>query len=45
MVDVKTEIVIQQPIHVVSDFAANPENAPTWYVNIKTVEWKSEPPL
>lgn len=44
-VDVTTEIVISRPITVVSEYAANPSNAPQWYENIKAVEWKSPAPL
>jgi uncharacterized membrane protein len=44
-VDVQTEVVIARPRVEVAAFAANPENAPAWYVNIKSTEWKSEPPL
>lgn len=44
-VDVLTETVIARPRDEVAAFAANPDNAPAWYVNIKSVEWRSEPPL
>jgi uncharacterized membrane protein len=44
-VDVLTEVVIARPRVDVATFAASPDNAPAWYVNIKSVEWKSEPPL
>jgi uncharacterized membrane protein len=45
MVDVVTEAVIRRPRQQVADYAGNPDNAPSWYVNIKSVEWKTQPPL
>lgn len=45
MVDVLTEIVIDRPREVVARFAADPDNAPGWYANIKAVKWESPPPL
>ena len=45
MVDVLTDAVIRRPREQVADFAANPDNAPQWYVNIKAVEWESDRPL
>jgi uncharacterized protein YndB with AHSA1/START domain len=44
-VDVATSIVINRSRGMVSGYAANPDNAPEWYVNIKTVEWKTSPPV
>ncbi|HEY5169524.1 MAG TPA: SRPBCC family protein [Thermoleophilia bacterium] len=44
-VDVVTETIIKRPRAEVAAFAASPDNAPRWYANIKSVEWKSEPPL
>jgi uncharacterized membrane protein len=44
-VDVSTDIVIERSRAIVSSYAADPDNAPKWYVNIKSVEWKTPPPL
>ncbi|MDQ3073879.1 MAG: SRPBCC family protein [Bacteroidota bacterium] len=46
MVDVLTEILISKPVlEKVSEYAGNPDNAPEWYVNIKSAEWKTPGPL
>ena len=44
-VDVLTQIVIDRPIDQVATFTTDPTNAPQWYANIKSVEWKTTPPL
>jgi uncharacterized membrane protein len=44
-VDVSNSIVINRPRDAVAEFSMNPENAPRWYVNIKSVEWKTPLPL
>lgn len=44
-VDVVTEIEIERPCAEVATYAGDPANAPTWYVNIESVEWESPPPL
>jgi uncharacterized protein YndB with AHSA1/START domain len=44
-VDISTSILIRRPREIVSAYAADPGHAPEWYVNIKTVEWKSTPPV
>jgi hypothetical protein len=40
-----TEIDIARPRGEVARYAMDPDNATTWYRNIKRVEWKSPKPL
>jgi uncharacterized protein YndB with AHSA1/START domain len=44
-VDVVVEAIIDRPVAEVSAFAGDPSNAPRWYVNIKSVDWETDPPL
>ena len=44
-VDVVTDIEIALPRTRVAEYAADPDNATTWYRNIKRVDWKSKKPL
>ena len=44
-VDVTTSIVIRRPRPEVAAYVTDPGNAPSWYVNIKSVRWLSTPPL
>jgi uncharacterized membrane protein len=44
-VDVETSVVIAAPLATVAAYVADPTNAPEWYVNIESVEWKTPPPV
>lgn len=44
-VDVQVETTIEQPPGVVAAFAGDPTNATEWYANIRSVEWKTPPPV
>lgn len=44
-VDITTEIEIDRACADVALYAAHPDNAPDWYVNIKSVEWQTPKPL
>jgi uncharacterized membrane protein len=45
LVDVITKIHINSPVERVSNYSADPDNAPEWYVNIDSAEWKTDKPL
>jgi Polyketide cyclase / dehydrase and lipid transport len=44
-VDVTTQIDINRPRPEVAAFAANPDNATTWYEDIKAVRWETPRPV
>jgi uncharacterized membrane protein len=44
-VDVVTGVVIERPLLVVAAYVGDPANAPEWYANIESVQWRTEPPI
>lgn len=44
-VDVRVEAVIERPVDEVAAYAGDPANAPTWYANIRSVDWRTPPPV
>ena len=45
VVDVQVETVIERPVDLVAAFAGDPTNAPQWYANIRSVDWRTPPPV
>jgi hypothetical protein len=43
--DVTTETVIDRSAAEVAAYAGDPTNAPEWYANIRSIEWRTPPPL
>jgi uncharacterized protein YndB with AHSA1/START domain len=44
-IDVETEGMIRRPRDEVAAYAAQPDTAPAWYVNIESATWETAPPL
>jgi hypothetical protein len=44
-VDIRTQIEIERQRGEVAAYSCDPDNAMSWYANIKSVEWKSAKPL
>lgn len=44
-VDVVVERVIPVARERLAEFAGDPSNAPRWYANIRSVAWRTEPPV
>jgi uncharacterized protein YndB with AHSA1/START domain len=43
--DVLSEVEIERPRADVSEYAADPDNATSWYANIEGVDWETPKPL
>lgn len=43
-VDVSVETVLARPVDDVAAYAGDPGNAPEWYANIRSAEWRTSPP-
>lgn len=44
-VDVCVDTHIARPPAEVAAYAGDPGNAPEWYANIRSVDWRTEPPV
>jgi hypothetical protein len=44
-VDVQVETFIGRPPKVVAAYAGDPAHAPEWYANIRSVVWRTPPPV
>lgn len=44
-VDVEVMAHIPAPVEVVATIAGDPSRAPEWYANIRSVSWRTAPPL
>lgn len=44
-VDVQVETVIDRPVAEVAAYAGDPTHAPEWYANIRSVQWRTDPPV
>jgi hypothetical protein len=45
VVDLVVETVIDCAPEVVAAYAGDPTNAPEWYANIRSIEWRTPPPV
>ncbi len=41
----QVETIIDRPVAEVAGFAGDPTNAPRWYANIRSVDWRTPAPL
>lgn len=44
-VDVQVDTVIDRPVAEVAAYAGDPTHAPEWYANIRSVQWRTDPPV